>query len=169
MAWTTPKTDWETGELVAASDMNAIGENLAALDIVRETVAVNTTTADIPFSTSVEFVDIDSGNLNLTISTNGGDVLIHFHGSIRQYDNRWFCLDVEVDGARLGGDDGLLKNDHHNVNNAHTGISAVSFSHLLRDLAAGSHTFKLQWKCEPGSRLREHGLLAGAHFWVREI
>ena len=31
MAWTTPKTDWETGELVAASDMNEIGENLAVL------------------------------------------------------------------------------------------------------------------------------------------
>ena len=35
MAWTTPKTDWETGELVAASDLNAIGENLAVLDNIR--------------------------------------------------------------------------------------------------------------------------------------
>ena len=26
MAWTTPKTDWTTGELVSASDMNSIGQ-----------------------------------------------------------------------------------------------------------------------------------------------
>lgn len=166
MAWTTPKTDWATGELVAASDLNAIGENMAAL--VAPPTAVYTTTADIAFSASTEFTDVDSDNLNLTISTNGGDVLVHFHGSMSQYDNRWFSLDVEVDGARLGGDDGLLKNDHHNVSGAETGISAVSFTHLLRDLAAGSHTFKLQWKDEP-SRRAEHGLLAGAQFWVREI
>ena len=31
MVWTTPKTDWATGELVTAADMNAVGENLAAL------------------------------------------------------------------------------------------------------------------------------------------
>ena len=166
MAWTTPKTDWTTGELVTAEDMNAVGENLAALKDL--TIADYTTTAHIPFSVSTEFADVDSDTLNLTISTSGGDVLVHFHGSIFQYDNRWFCLDVEGDGARLGGEDGLLKNDHHNVSGAESGISAVSFTRLLRDLAPGSHTFKLQWKDEP-SRRAEHGLLAGAQFWVREI
>ncbi len=35
MAWTTPKTDWSTGELVTAEDMNAVGENLAALSFTR--------------------------------------------------------------------------------------------------------------------------------------
>ena len=32
MAWTTPKTDWAAGELVTTEDLNAIGENLAAVD-----------------------------------------------------------------------------------------------------------------------------------------
>jgi len=169
MAWTTPKTDWTTGELVTAEDMNAVGENLAELGNLRSAVAAYTTEADIAFPNSGSaFEDVDSDNLNLTLSTSGGDVLVHFYGSIRQYDNRWFSLDVEVDGTRLGGDDGLLKNEHLNVSGASTGISAVSFTHLLRDLAAGSHTFKLQWKDEP-SRRAEHGLLAGAQFWVREI
>lgn len=31
MAWTIPKTDWNNGDLVTADDMNAIGENLAAV------------------------------------------------------------------------------------------------------------------------------------------
>ena len=31
MAWTTPKTNWATGELVTAEDLNAINENLVAL------------------------------------------------------------------------------------------------------------------------------------------
>jgi len=71
MARTTPKTDWETGELVAASDMNAIGENLAALDNVRETVATYKTSAEIG-DTSRTFVDVDSSNLNLSITAAGG-------------------------------------------------------------------------------------------------
>ena len=32
MAWATPKTDWAAGELVTTEDLNAIGENLAAVD-----------------------------------------------------------------------------------------------------------------------------------------
>ncbi len=31
MAWTTPKTDWAIGELVAPNDMNAVGGNLTML------------------------------------------------------------------------------------------------------------------------------------------
>ena len=89
MAWTTPKTDWTTGELVAAEDMNAIGENLAALRTLA--IAAYTTTAHIAFPSSGNgsaFADIDSDNLNLTLSTSGGDVLVHFYGSMKHYDNR---------------------------------------------------------------------------------
>ncbi|MCY4020248.1 MAG: hypothetical protein OXG39_12650 [Chloroflexi bacterium] len=42
MAWTTPKTDWNTGELVTAADMNAIGENFAALKNLQTSVAAYT-------------------------------------------------------------------------------------------------------------------------------
>ena len=48
MAWTTPKTDWETGELVAASDYERDWRELwRRLTTVRETTAAYTTTADI--------------------------------------------------------------------------------------------------------------------------
>ena len=103
MAWTTPKTDWATGELVTAEDMNAVGENLAALKNL--STAVYTTTENIQL-TSRDFADVDSDNLNLTITTGGGDVLVHFHGPV--YVPRISAyFDVEVDGTRQGGDAGL--------------------------------------------------------------
>lgn len=79
MTWADPKTDWSNGDLVTADDMNEIGENLATVRNL-PTVA-HTTTADISANAG-EFVDVDSANLNLTINTNGGDVLVHFHGTV---------------------------------------------------------------------------------------
>ena len=77
MAWTTPKTDWTTGELVTAEDMNAVGENLATIHNVSKNVAAFTTTENITLPGGAAFVDIDSDNLNLTIATSGGDVMVH--------------------------------------------------------------------------------------------
>ena len=159
MAWTTPKTDWETGELVAASDMNAIGENLAALDTVRETVAAHTMTADIVATDESEFIDADSSNLNLTITTAGGDVLVHFHGEVRLPGRAWCNFDIAVDGIRQGGDAGIGQARIWN-----SGYFIVSFSRLIQNLSAGSHTFKLQLKSGGTITLRP-----GAQFWVREI
>ena len=153
MAWTTPKTDWETGELVAASDLNAIGENLAALDSIRETVAVYTTTGDLAIPSRTSFTDVDS-NLNLTLNTTGGNVMIHFHGKVN---SGGMHLDVEVDGSRIGdSDDGIWR--------SHGDDLFVCFTRLVQDLSAGSHRFKLQSKCQYGRTLK-----AGAQFWVREI
>ena len=102
MAWTTPKTDWETGELVAASDMNAIGENLAALN--NRASASYTTPADISADTNGVFQDVDGTNLNLEITTIGGEVLVHFFGVVVRTGNRDTnnFFDIEVDGNRLG-------------------------------------------------------------------
>ncbi len=152
MAWTTPKTDWEVGELMRSGAMNAVGENLVELGRVRNAVAAHTTTADIAIANSRTFVDIHS-NLNLTITTAGGDVMVHFHGVVV---NKQFRIDVEVDGTRLGQDEyGLRRGD---VNH-----ELVSFTHLVQNLSAGSHTFKLQGR-NHATTLRSH-----AQFWVREI
>ncbi|MCY4018233.1 MAG: hypothetical protein OXG39_02375 [Chloroflexi bacterium] len=152
MAWTTPKTDWEVGELMMVSGMNAVGENLVELDRVRKAVAVHTTTADIAISNSSTFVDIDS-NLNLTITTAGGDVMVHFHGVVA---NKPFRIDVEVDGTRLGHDEYGLRRGEPNH-------ELLNFTHLVQNLSAGSHTFKLQGR-NHATTLRSH-----AQFWVREI
>ncbi|MCY4536738.1 MAG: hypothetical protein OXE52_00765 [Chloroflexi bacterium] len=161
MAWTTPKTDWSTGELVSAADLNTMNENLAALRHPSTAVAAYTTTEDIVVDTDRElFEDIDSTNLNLTLVTAGGDVMVHFHGvftrgSDRDTDN---CLDILLDGNRQGGEDGLMRFGVYGRRRAQ------SFTHLFQNLGAGSHTFKLQWRNWKLVRL-----YAGAQFWVREI
>ena len=157
MAWTTPKTDWTNGELVSASDMNAVGENFAAL--VAPPTASYTTTSDID-SYSTAWVDIDSNNLNLMLTTNGGDVLAGFQGPIHELgDSTTVNIDINVDGNRAG--DAIIS----------AGIgserSPVGFSHLITGLSAGSHTFKLQWKSSVSNRGMK--LKSGAQFWVREL
>ncbi len=157
MAWTTPKTDWATGELVAAGDMNAIGENLAVLK--QPATAVYTTTEAIRETTSV-FADVDNQNLTLTITTTGGDVVVSFQGTVQGNGSNhfWVYFDVDVDGDRQGGDEGTI------AACIRWGADAVSFNRLVQNLSPGTHTFKLQWK--NSHRLR---LISGAQFWVREI
>ena len=158
MAWTTPKTDWTTGELVAASDLNAIGDNLAALK--HPPSAFVKTGADITAKVD-EFTDIDSNSLRLTTPTAGGDVLVYFQGQIRRTNSNAFCyIDIDVDGNRYIGGDGIL------LVYAHSWYSHTSFCYLVQNLGAGSHTFKPQWK---NSRSNGCQLHTGATFWVREI
>ncbi len=161
MAGTTPKLDKTDGEPVANSGMNAVGKNNAALTAAPPTASYQTT-SDID-SYADDFVDIDSDNLNLTIATNGGDVLAAFQGAVHCLgDSTTVLIDIESDGDRQGG--------------KYTGIvsagidstrSPIGFSYLIRNLGAGAHTFKLQWKSNAngrGMRLKSH-----AQFWVREI
>ena len=159
MAWTTPKTNWATGELVAADDMNAIGENLATLERVRETVAAHTTTDEIQ-ENSGTFVDVDSENLSLTITTTGGDVLVHFHGTVARGAGSAAVVtfDIDIDGNRQGANDGIVQVGIDDWNRS------ASFTRLIQSLSSGSHAFKLQWK-----HMRSVRLKAGAQFWVREI
>ena len=160
MAWTTPKTDWTTGELVTAADMNAVGENLAALRHPSTAVAAYTTTENISLNSESEFVDVDSTNLNLTITTAGGDVMVQFHGSVQLFGRRYAYFDIEVDGNRQGDTSGILNTYVHDARNHHI----VSFVRLLQNLRAGSHTVKLQYKT-----ISSVTLFTGAQFWVREI
>ncbi len=159
MAWTTPKTDWNTGELVTAADINAIGENVAILNN-RGSAAVSTS-QDIVVGAISEFADVDSNNLNLTITTTGRDVMIYFRGSTRRHDKIGFgdnYLTFAVDGRQEGGTDGLSKYGYN------SGYATVSLTHFIQNLAAGSHTFKLKWR-----PTRSITLEAGAQFAVYEI
>ncbi|MCY4018235.1 MAG: hypothetical protein OXG39_02385 [Chloroflexi bacterium] len=162
MAWTTPKTDWSNGELVTAEDMNAIGENLATLQgPSAKPIATYTTTQDTTGERGA-FADVDSNNLNLTIVTTGGDVLVHFHGFLNRTTGNDVdtYFDVSVDGNLQGNTYGV------------TGIRVtgagmpVAFTRLVQGLSVGSHTFKLKWRHRRGGGSR---LLRSAQFWVREI
>jgi len=157
MTWTAPKTDWNNGELVTAEDMNAIGENLSRLKT--PPIVAHTTAADIS-ANAREFADVDSANLNLTITTNGDDVLVHFHGTVELHNGEWAAFDIDVDGSRQGGEIGILNGGIHQA-----GIhEAFSFTRLVQGLSAGSHSVKLQWKSTGNIKL-----FHGAQFWVRGI
>ena len=157
MTWTSPKTNWSNGELVTADDLNAVSENLAALNNL-PTVA-HTTAADIS-ANARDFDDVDSTNLNLTITTTGGDLLVHFHGTVELNNGERATFDIDVDGSRQGGDIGILHGGIHQA-----GIhKAFSFTRLVQDLSAGSHSVNLQWKSRGNIKL-----FHGAQFWVREI
>ncbi len=162
MTWTAPKTDWTTGELIAADDMNAIGENLAALNNQKATAIYTTTESIFATSSSRSFVDVDSANLSLTITTTGGDVMVHLLATGHRHDNSdrvHMLFDIDVDGNRQGGDNGLAR---MSLDQAYS--QNLSFTYIVQDLDPGSHTFKLQWKGGGMGRMQ-----AGAQFWVREI
>lgn len=161
MTGTIPKVDRTDGELVGDLGMNAVGEIHADSEVALPTASYQTT-SDID-SYADDFVDIDSDNLNLTITTAGGDVLAAFQGAVHCLgDSTTVLIDIEVDGVRQGGNyTGIVSAGIDSTR------SPIGFSYLIRNLGAGAHAFKLQWKSNlngMGMRLKSH-----AQFWAREI
>ncbi|MCY4536603.1 MAG: hypothetical protein OXE52_00070 [Chloroflexi bacterium] len=159
MTWTAPKTDWSNGDLVTAADLNAIGENVTAIRNLPK--ATSATTEEI-VKLLGDFADVDSANLNLTLSTAGGDVMVHFHGSLKRIGSaNWTYarFDFDIDGTQKGGVNGIAT-----VYMTGHFYWSASFTHLIQDLSPGSHTFNLKWKGD-----RTVSLAAGAQFWAREV
>lgn len=94
---------------------------------------------------SDSFANVDGTNLSLTISTGVRPVLIvvNASGTVNNAAGE-ILMDVELDGARLGGtNNGLLRVAQHATASE---IMNLSFSFITADLTAASHTFKLQWR-----------------------
>lgn len=170
MAWTTPKT-WAFKELLTAANLNThLRDNLLALKSPPSANHEADETLDYSTS-STTFVDVDSTNFSHTITTTGGDVFVHFHGSVYRSggSTRLFMFDVEVDGVRVGGSDGIAGMTAQADISPH----GVAFTRLITGLAAGEHTFVLQWKVNGLAYLSAGGGLAyrdqEPQFWVREI
>jgi hypothetical protein len=125
--------------------------------------------ADLTTASAV-FVDVDA-SLSLEITTNGGDIMIGFYGTWRNDTiARVNFMDVELDGTRIGGDDGLV-HMHQDVANQ---ADVISFTHLAIGVPPGNHTIVLQWKTS-GNNLK---MFAGAgtasadlhpQFWAKEV
>ncbi len=164
MTLTTPKTDWANGELVTADDMNEIGELLKRLMAPPPLATASYTTPSDIATTPRGWTDIDSDNLNFTLNITGGDVLAHFQGTIHDDTTRGHTVgfNLEVDGVGQRGDAGIvaagLDNDRQYV--------PIGFTKLIRDLSAGTHTFKFRWKSYQSRAVRLKG---SAQFWLREI
>jgi hypothetical protein len=169
-AWTTPKT-WNTGDPLTASDMNThIRDNFEFVK-TPPTGYYKANEASDYTTTSSSFANVDATNFVQTITTAGGDVLVGFSGTIKHSTaGQNVYLDVEVDGVRAAGDDGMLQVSCPGTNYAFN----ATFVRMIRGLSAGSHTFKLQWKTSAATAT----MFAGAgtsgsdlhpEFWVREV
>lgn len=174
MAWTAPTTR-TTGELITAAIWNTdIVDNLAALkappsEHYELNEASNYTT------NSASFVDVDAGTgantkLRRDITIGGSEVLVSFSGHVAAAGSapNLAYFDIDVDGARNGGDDG------YNTCVANGG--PIAFTRLITGLTPGAHIFKLQWKVRAAGVTGT--LYAGAgtgsydlhpQFWVREV
>lgn len=86
------------------------------------------------YTEETTFDDVDPTNLSLTICTSGGDVLVSYSGGYLNNIPTYF--DIDIDGTRFAGDDGIWRGQSVSPN----------FSILVPGLSAGNHTFKLQWK-----------------------
>lgn len=165
MPWINPSNK-ATTDLIAASDWNQ--------DVVANAQALKNPPSDSytlnegsDYSAAGSWQDIDATNLALTITTTGGDVMVHFHGTFYSAGAAQNVrLDVDVDGARNAGDDGII------MANVGSGDVPMTFTRLIEGLSAASHTFKLQWNGGTNIRLAAgSGSGSDVHpqFWVREV
>lgn len=146
MTWHEPKTDWQEGEIVDDADMNEIGENLEYLYERPSDALVLTGTN--PTTSSTSFVDIP--NATITLTTTGGDVLVGFNGTFTEVSGATYVhVDLDINGTRLGNVAGGIAVGYVSS----PVLMPISFTVLLTNLAAGTHTFKVQWSVNGGTGL----------------
>lgn len=153
--WTTPKQDWALGEVVDAGDMNAIGENLAYLEIGGAR-AVVTVAGAVTSSASWGVL------ATLNVVTRGGDILVGYSAAGYHTGGGRGYFDVAVDGTRLAvnGSNGSLE-----VTPAGAGTaSAVGFTLLVAGVSAGAHVITVEWKTSAAGMT-----VLGGQAWVVEM
>jgi hypothetical protein len=182
MGWSSPATR-VTGDLISASIYNTdIIGNLLALKSP-PSAKYNIDEASDYTASSTSFTNVDNADLSLTITTTGGDVMVHFHGTVKTASsgatqNARIYFDLEVDGSREGGNDGICMAAGSDSAADGNTLRQVSFTRLITGLSSGSHTFKLQWKVSAATGTPTGTLYAAAgtasldlhpQFWCREV
>ena len=121
-------------------------------------------------TTSTTFVDVDATNFSFTVSTTSADqkVLVGFVGSVTNNGNLYF--DIDLDGTRVGGDDGVMVL----VPALYNYGKNASFTRMVNVSTSGSHTFKLQWKVEANTGTMYAGAGTSGYdihpeFWVQVL
>lgn len=154
-SYATPKT-WAASEALTATLFNTyIRDQILAVKTPAYFRCYMDEAADLT-TTSTTFVDTSATALSATITTGGGVMLLGFSASVASGagSNAYRAFfDVAVDGTRIGLDDGLIS--HYGPYTA-----SASFTVVTAALAAGSHTFKVQWKVS--NALNTTTLYAGA-------
>lgn len=150
--YVSPRT-FTTGELITKTILDAeIRDNIGALKSPGSGYSLIDEAADYS-STSTTFVNIDGTDLSLTIVTAGGILMAYFTGTVYQVATtvRGY-FDITVDGTRQALDDGFV------VAEVTANPRFICFAVPLIGVAAGSHTFAVQWKVNAGTI----GMYAGA-------
>src|SRR5688572_3120208 len=108
--WTAPRT-WANEELVTATMLNEqLRNNLEWLKDTPASVYTSSAAGDYS-TTSTAWVDVAAA-FSRTLTTEGGDVLIAFTGTVQLYSAQTgsyidVYFDIEIDGVAEAGDDGL--------------------------------------------------------------
>lgn len=100
-------------------------------------------------SASFGLIDGTAGKYNLTITTRGNPVLVHFEATlIHNTAAAYGYLDLEVDGVLTVGVGTIGLSIFNYVNTA--AYWAAQINRMVTGLSAGSHTFKMYWRTSAG-------------------
>ncbi len=89
-------------------------------------------------TTSASFVDIDSNNLVINMTTGASWVMLLLFGSGYTIGVQYECFDFTIDGVRQGNDYGVQYTQPYYLQD----LQIV----WLAQVAAGSHVFRPQWR-----------------------
>lgn len=106
-----------------------------------EQSTVKLTSGDLGTS-STTFVD--ATGLTVTLTTAAVRCLVLLNATIKNSSTQQTCVDIAIDGTRVGGDFGM-------VFSGGTNNSPATISFLTDVLTAGSHTIKAQWRVDGGT------------------
>ncbi|HML24915.1 MAG TPA: hypothetical protein PKD09_24890 [Aggregatilinea sp.] len=156
MPWTTPKT-WNVNELLTAAALNThLRDNLNALKEPPTGIAAVPSTYT---TTSTSFVTIDAANLAATLTTSGGNVLIGFTGAWAIGAVGYLAyLTITMDNVNVAGVNGVALTSVG-------GAVPLALNYLLTGVAAGAHTFRLQWRVTGNTAT----LYSLGQLWAREV
>jgi hypothetical protein len=171
MGYVTPPTFTDIDATAADGNVYIRDNQLALKDPPSQNYEANEGT-NYTRTGSSAWADVDT-DFNFSITTTGGDVLISFIGNAVRSGggvNQLQLFDVSVNSTRIINqtDAGLAM--FSNV------VTLIQFSRRVTGLAAGTHTFNLQWRSNDAAATMT--LYAGAgtasydtrpQFWVREL
>lgn len=145
MTWQTLPT-YSTYDIPTEEELLKFYSNLEVLrNGNSQTRTLMPSTTNISKSGST-WADISS-NLNITMTTYGGNILLTFLSNIGcSADTESGVIDFSIDGTRLNGSTGVIHIQ---------GVSrrVVAFAYPIIGLSAGSHTFNPQWSAILGTFL----------------
>ena len=169
MVWTTPKT-WSSEPLTSLDLNTYVRDNQNHLkDRLDASASRIVSGSSVISTTSTAFVDVDSLNLSLTLTTHGGDVLLGFTGSVKNRVNSGITsLNVSVDGVDYIADDGIVSYQSAGGDGAIRN-KPMSFVLLIAGLNASSHIFRLRWKTSRGNTSSIDVVKLHPQFWAKEF